>query len=86
MLPELFSNSHEDIQQKIIEIGTYIYFNGLSLTNDKSFKEKEQFYENQLQQLKLNYDKQIIEVQKSYEKNKDSLVYETKDSFDNLLN
>jgi len=86
MLPELFSNSHEDIQKKIIEIGTYIYFNGLSLTNDKSFKEKEKFYENQLQQLKLNYDKQIIEVQKSYEKNKESLVYETKDSFDNLLN
>jgi hypothetical protein len=86
MLPELFTSSDKEIQQKIIEIGTYIFFNGLSLVNDKSFKEKETFYESQLQQLKLNYDKQILDVQKSYDKSKDFLVYETKDSMEHLIN
>ena len=68
MYPEIFTNSNEDIQRRIIEIGTYIYFNGLSLFEDKNVETKELFYENHMKQLKFDYDKQLFELNQNYEK------------------
>jgi hypothetical protein len=66
--PLLFQESDSETQLKIVEIGTYIYFNGKSIIDAKTFKEKEQFYTDHIKEMKLEYATQTFELQQKYEK------------------
>lgn len=72
MYPEEFEKCDDQTKIKIIEIGTYIYFNGYSLNNEKSFLEKEQSYESQIKKLKFDYEQHVFDLKKHYEQTVDS--------------
>lgn len=75
MYPQEFLDADEETKEKIVEIGTYIFFHGKSALIEKSLREREDIHSETIKRLKLDHDQNLLDIQQKYEN-----IYQTNEA------